>query len=148
MGFRWMPRAARGPHAMDEPALSQDRAILLVDNDPAHLREAGDALRRFGFEVAGVAGGHEAIALMGRRRFAAVLVGVHPTGVDGLGIVREIRRREANRHDRHQVLIALAAGSFAADRAQALAAGMDDCIDWPVRAEQVQAALARHRASD
>jgi CheY-like chemotaxis protein len=148
MGFRWLPRMARGAHAMFEPALPHDRAILLVDDDPVHLCEAGDALRRFGFDVTGIAGGHEAIAILGRQRFAAVLVGVHPTGADGLGIVREIRQRETERHARHQVLIALAAGSFEADRAQALAAGMDDCIDWPVRAEQVQAALARHRAND
>jgi len=118
--------------------------VLLVDGNAPRAAHSTAALEALGFAVIGAASPQGALDALASGRPAAVLVHLATPGNDALALVREVRRREALWHAPHQIVIALTDGSFEADHALALAEGMDDFIEAPLRAERLLAALARH----
>jgi DNA-binding response OmpR family regulator len=130
---------ARRP-PIDRPAAP---LIVVADADATRAATAARLLSETGFRVrtgTDVATTlHDAAGLAP----AAVLLHLEPDPDATAALVRALRLREAQHHARH--LLVVAVGGFAADRARGLDAGLDDVLEAPLRADQLLAALARHR---
>ena len=72
--------------------------------------------------------------------YAAILMDCQMPELDGYEATRHIRAEEG---DRHVPIIAMTAHSMPGDREHCLAAGMDDYLSKPVRAEQLEAVVRR-----
>lgn len=69
------------------------RRILVVDDDENMVRTLSDILRLADWEPAGARSGEEAIALVERMSFTAVLMDVRMGGMSGVDALRAIRAR-------------------------------------------------------
>lgn len=67
--------------------------LLVVDDDDLVLEGFKSVLREEGYEVAEASSGTKAFKLIGRNRFDLVLVDLMMGGIDGLGILREVKRK-------------------------------------------------------
>jgi CheY-like chemotaxis protein/HPt (histidine-containing phosphotransfer) domain-containing protein len=92
--------------------------------------------------VTSVQTGKEAVAAVRADRYDAVLMDVQMPVMDGLQATRTIRELE-NGTDRHTPIIAMTAHALDSDRDACLAAGMDDYVAKPLRANELTAALLR-----
>jgi CheY-like chemotaxis protein len=68
-------------------------AILIADDDASNREVLAYYLRRQGYDVHPAAAAEEALAALGERRFALVLLDVVMPGIDGLEALRRIRTR-------------------------------------------------------
>ena len=84
--------------------------------------------------------GREALDMLDRQRFDAVLMDCLMPVMDGYAATRALRLRP---EFRALPVIALTANAMVGDRDKALAAGMDDHIAKPIKLEQLFATLAR-----
>src|SRR5688572_14541298 len=72
--------------------------ILLVDDQPANLLALEVVLDGLGLDLVRAGSGEEALRLLGEGEFAAVLLDVRMSGMDGFETAREVRQRERSRH--------------------------------------------------
>jgi len=95
--------------------------------------------------VQSVLNGREALEALACERFDVVLMDVQMPEINGLQAAAAIRQKEE--HDGHHVpIIAMTAHALDGDRERCLAAGMDDYLTKPVKAEALSAALDRWAA--
>jgi CheY-like chemotaxis protein len=99
-------------------------------------------LKKLGYTGDLVENGREVLAAVEREAYDAVLMDVQMPELDGLEATREIRRRLGKDGPR---IIAMTANAMEGDREKCLAAGMDDYVSKPIRAEELSRALARCR---
>jgi CheY-like chemotaxis protein len=85
--------------------------------------------------------GVEALATLEHASFAAVLMDCHMPEMDGFTTSAEIRRREGP--GQHIPVIAVTADAMQGDWERCIAAGMDDYLPKPIRADRLEAVLAR-----
>jgi two-component system, sensor histidine kinase len=122
--------------------------VLLVEDNPVNALVADAMLRRHGLSVTRADNGREALALLTHdsRPFQLVLMDLQMPEMGGMEASRLLRRWE----NEHGVLpipvVALTANALSSDRAQCLAAGMDDHLAKPFRADELLAVLQRHLA--
>ncbi len=114
--------------------------ILLVEDNDVNREMALSVLRRAGVVVSVACDGQEALDMLSRQRFDGVLMDCHMPVLDGYAATR-ILRGQAQWLD--LPVIALTASSMAADRDQALAAGMNDHIAKPINRVHLFTTLAR-----
>ncbi|WP_425260800.1 PAS domain-containing protein [Rubrivivax sp. RP6-9] len=132
--------AASGPGAQ-ELALRRAAAgarVLLAEDNPVNQEVALELLRVAGLQVDVASDGHEAVAMVLRGDYDAVLMDVQMPALDGLAATRALRQR-----GHAGPVIAMTANAFGEDRAACLAAGMDDHVPKPVDPEQLYATLQR-----
>src|SRR5438132_1936657 len=79
-----------GPH----PPGAMAEKVLLVDDDPALLEVLEHTLERGGFATAAAASGEEALQLLARDQFDAALVDKNLAGIDGVEVLRHLRKRQ------------------------------------------------------
>ena len=104
-------------------------------------------LERLGAEVATASDGSEAVETLRENHFDAVLMDVHMPEMDGYEATRAIRAHEADAGG-HVPIIAMTANAMKGDRERCLAAGMDDYISKPVRADELFEAVEQvHRSA-
>ena len=114
----------------------QRLAVLLADDSPTNRQLAVRLLELRGHDVEAVGDGAAALAVLERRRFDVVLMDVQMPVMDGLEATREIRQREEHTGERLPV-IALTAHAMEGDRERCMAAGMDDYLAKPFRADEL-----------
>ena len=117
--------------------------VLVVDDSEPNRRLAEVLVRRDGFDVASVADGSTALALLEAEPFDLVLLDAMMPRLDGPAIAREVRRREAASGLDPIPIVALTASILPEDRARMLEAGMDDHLVKPLRAEDLAEVLGR-----
>ena len=123
---------------------------LLVVDDVANNREVlRRRLERLGYEVVEAEGGRRALDLVAEDGFDLVLLDTAMPEVDGLTVLREIRR---NRSVAELPVIMVTAKATTEDIVTALELGANDYITKPVNlavaAARISVQIARKRAAD
>ncbi|MCW2778414.1 MAG: domain S-box protein [Frankiales bacterium] len=137
-------RAGTAPVAAPAPrsvVARPDVRLLVAEDHPVYRKVVVHTLRGLGYAVQVVSNGEEALTALAAQRFDAVLMDCQMPVRDGYSATAELRRREAG--GRHTPVIALTASAMTVDRDRCLAAGMDDYLSKPVRADELDAALRR-----
>ncbi|HUB10019.1 MAG TPA: diguanylate cyclase [Myxococcales bacterium] len=112
--------------------------VLLVDDENFSRRLYGDYLTRAGYEVVTVASGEAALDACAVHRFDVVVTDLVMPGMDGLGILAELRRR------RQDVgVIVITALDEVAPAVRAIQSGAQDYLIKPVAMEALQLAVSR-----
>jgi two-component system, sensor histidine kinase and response regulator len=122
--------------------MTQDRRhrILVVEDNEVNQVLALAILTKLGYRAEVVGDGRQAVELVPRGVYGAVLMDCQLPVLDGYQATAEIRRREGTA--RRTPVIAMTAAVLP-DRQRCLAAGMDDHLAKPVLLAEVEAVLAR-----
>ena len=129
-----------------EDALQRDLAalagarVLLVEDNPINQELARDLLGRAHIAVQVAQDGREALDMLAREPFDAVLMDCQMPVMDGYAATRELRRHP---QWQHLPVIAMTANAMVGDRKKVLAAGMNDHIAKPIRFAELFGTLAR-----
>lgn len=140
-----------GPHLDSEDAVDAAQAwgiqrlhhilnahILLVEDNAINRQLAMELLKQAGLVVTLANNGKEAVELVTRMHFDAVLMDIHMPVMDGYEatrIIRDMPGKEA------LPIIAMTANAMAGDREKCLAAGMNDHVAKPIDPDLLFAAL-------
>ena len=144
------PTARPAPPTESTPTpKARPRHLLLVEDNVVNQKVIQLQLKRLGYTVQTVSNGREAVeALAGApAAYGAALMDVQMPVMDGLTATRLIRQAEA-RTAAHIPIIAITAHARLSDRANCLAAGMDDYLSKPINILQLREMLARWVLAD
>jgi CheY-like chemotaxis protein len=132
-----------GPAVGAEAILRREYAgahILLVEDEPVNQEVARLFLQDAGLDVAVAGNGAVAVDMVRNSTFELVLMDMQMPEMDGLEATRQIRRMAGGRR---LPIVAMTANAFAEDRAQCMAAGMDDFLSKPVEPDRLYSTLLR-----
>ena len=115
--------------------------ILVADDDSNNRVLVTNILKRNAYQVVLARDGLEAVDLFSRGAADLILMDLQMPKLGGLEATAAIRKREAPGKARIPI-IALTAHAMAGDRERCLAAGMDDYLSKPVRANDLLAKIA------
>jgi len=118
----------------------QGARVLLVEDNTINQELAVDLLGRVGVVVSVACNGQEALDMLARERFDAVLMDCQMPVMDGFAATKALRQRPAQRT---LPVIAMTANAMVGDREAVLAAGMNDHIAKPIVVDEMYATLAR-----
>jgi two-component system, sensor histidine kinase and response regulator len=131
----------RRPSAQANPAWPPEGLeVLLVEDNEINRTVAQALLAKRGLCVDVAEDGGEAVEMARARRYGAILMDCQMPELDGYEATRRIRELE---HGHRTSIIAMTAHSMAGDRERCLAAGMDDYLAKPVRAEALDRVIAQ-----
>jgi CheY-like chemotaxis protein len=116
--------------------------ILLAEDSLVNQKLALGLLGKQGHAVTVATTGKEAVRLWESQDFDVILMDVQMPEMDGMEATAVIRAQEV-RTGSHIPIIAMTAHAMKGDRELCLAAGMDDYVSKPIRAEQLLDALRR-----
>jgi signal transduction histidine kinase/CheY-like chemotaxis protein len=134
-------RSTRRADALhDHRAALAGAHVLLVEDNAINRELAVDLLGRAGVAVSVAGDGQEALDVLARERFDAVLMDCQMPRMDGYAATRALRQQPALRT---LPVIAMTANAMVGDREAVLAAGMDDHIAKPIVVDEMFATLAR-----
>lgn len=132
-----LPDAAR-------PALDwATRRLLVVEDHPVNQVLIRRLLEKKGAQVSLANDGVVAIAQWAAQSFDLILMDVQMAEMDGLTATAKIREQEQGT-GRRIPIIALTANAAESERAECLAAGMDDFVSKPIDSHKLFETLARY----
>ncbi|HEU4521181.1 MAG TPA: response regulator, partial [Thermoanaerobaculia bacterium] len=144
-------RAEQPPPARETKPLSAEQRksvrVLLVEDNFLNAKLTMQQLQKLGFHADSVGNGQEAIEAVEKNRYHVVLMDCQMPIVDGYEATMEIRRQEKAQKLTPLRIIAMTANALEGDREKCLAAGMDDYLSKPTRADDLDAALCRSAAA-
>ncbi len=129
--------AADGKHAMST------LRILLAEDNAMNRKVALGHLERLGYKADVASNGLEALEALEQRPYDVVLMDVQMPELDGLDATRRICERWPPESRPH--IIAMTANALPEDREACFAAGMNDYVAKPIRADELAVALNRAR---
>ncbi|MHB8613993.1 MAG: hybrid sensor histidine kinase/response regulator [Candidatus Dormibacteraceae bacterium] len=115
--------------------------VLVVEDNAANLKVTVRMVERLGYRAEVANNGAEAVTILQRVQYDAVLMDCQMPEMDGYEATRRIRSNEEA--GRHVPIIAMTAAALSGDRERCLAAGMDDYLSKPVKLHVVAALLER-----
>lgn len=123
--------------------------ILLIDDSAAmraHMRAALAGAKALGpaVEIAETASGFEALRLMHRSAYGAVIIDINLPDIDGLELIRFIRQ---SRHHRDAALVVVSGLSSARERERAFRLGAHAFVAKPFSPDTLASAVRRGLAS-
>jgi CheY-like chemotaxis protein/HPt (histidine-containing phosphotransfer) domain-containing protein len=131
-----------------EPVTDGKRArsalrILLAEDNAMNQKVAMRLLERLGYRADVANNGLEAIEALERQPYDVILMDVQMPELDGLDATRRICERWPE--EARPRIVAMTANALPEDREACFAAGMNDYVAKPIRAEELAAALKRVR---
>jgi len=114
--------------------------ILLVEDNLINQQVAQEVLENAGFSVGIANNGQQALDILQRESFDAVLMDMQMPVMDGFTAAREIRK---NSKFADLPIIAMTAAAMAQDKEACLAAGMNDHVAKPINPRDLMMALAK-----
>jgi len=142
LGDRPDSAAAPALPAAGEAACRRLR-ILLAEDNAVNRKVTLRLLQKEGHSVTVVRDGHEALDAAGEERFQLVFMDIEMPEMDGFGAAAAIRARERDAGG-HMPIVGMTAHAMSGDRDRCLAAGMDDCINKPLRRADLAEIVRRH----
>jgi CheY-like chemotaxis protein len=118
--------------------------ILIAEDNSINQKVALRVLQQFGYQADLAANGLEAVQAVERQKYDLVFMDVQMPEMDGLEATRRICTRWPA-SDRPYI-VAMTANAMKEDQGHCLAAGMNDYLSKPVRADEIKGALERAAA--
>ncbi len=118
---------------------SDDPTVLVVEDNPVNQKVVCHMLRKMGFTVELADDGRAGVEMLGQGAFDAVLMDCQMPVMDGYEATRAIR--DLDDEVSRIPIIALTANAMDGDREKCLAAGMDDYLSKPAKADQLREML-------
>lgn len=112
--------------------------VLLVEDHEVNQKLAVTLLTRWGHHVEVAGNGQIALDMLAQQAFDIILMDMMMPVMDGLEATRRIRATEK---ERHTPIIAMTANAMESDRERCLAAGMDEYLSKPIKAQELQQML-------
>ncbi len=116
-----------------ETGLLGGKEILLVDDDRMNSMLGKLVLEGFDIKIQTASGGQEALDMIRKKHYDAVLMDVHMPNLSGPEVTRIVRKEEMETGRPHQLIIALTANVMKEDTNSFLESGMDSYIFKPFR---------------
>jgi len=116
--------------------------VLVADDNPVNRLVAQRTLQSLGINPDLAADGDEALQRVAQGGYDVLLLDVQMPRIDGLEVAHRLVSERPQRDERPW-MIALTANAVEGDRADCLAAGMDDYLAKPVKRADLEAALRR-----
>ncbi len=123
------------------PEETAQARILLVEDYEPNVMVAQTLLEQFGYHVDVASNGQEAVDMVGRTHYGAVLMDVQMPVMDGYTATRQIRRGETEKGARPVPIIGVTAHALTGTRELCLAAGMTDFVSKPFVPKDLEARL-------
>jgi DNA-binding NtrC family response regulator len=137
--------AESGPRVRTAPGISlamngavvvmSERKVLVVEADPDERRRLVSLLLSWDYVPVAVASAEEALALVGRSRFAFSLLALHLPGLSGIELLQQAPALKDS------PIIMVAAGEHGPESVEAIQAGADDVIHRPHSARDLEDAI-------
>ncbi len=115
--------------------------VLVVDDDPASLEDAGEQLQRWGIAPMFAADGTEAVALARAHAFDLILMDLQMPVLDGLGATKQIRLHEQTHARARAPVLAYTTHALQADLLRDC--GIDGVLEKPCSATELDECLLR-----
>jgi len=141
---RALERPAEAPASAGEARTGAALNILLAEDNAANVFLIESLLKPSGHVLHTAANGLLALERFRAGRYDIVFTDVQMPGMDGLTLIREIRRLEAQEGRPRAAVIALTAFAFEADFERSREAGCDDHLAKPISRAQLLEAIERH----
>jgi CheY-like chemotaxis protein len=118
-------------------------AVLVAEDNTVNQTVVAAMLKALGHRATLATNGREALELLTRADYDAVLMDCNMPEMDGLEATRRLRGGDSGARDARIPVIALTANAMDGDREASLAAGMDDFLAKPVTIASLRAALEK-----
>ncbi|MEM7011899.1 MAG: ATP-binding protein [Verrucomicrobiota bacterium] len=118
---------------------SDDRKLLLVEDNPVNQRVAHLTLEKLGYNVTLANNGYEAIARAKEENFEWICMDVSMPGIDGYETTQKIRELDAS--SSNAWIVAMTGHAFEEDRIRCIQAGMNDFVPKPFTVDALRNAL-------
>lgn len=120
----------------NETKFSRPLRLLLTEDNPVNQMFAVAILEKKGHNVRIANNGQEALDILEKEQFDAVLMDIQMPVLDGLEATRRIRLREKET-GKHIPIIAMTAHAMQRDKEECFEVGMDQYISKPIRTEHL-----------
>jgi two-component system, chemotaxis family, chemotaxis protein CheY len=116
------------------------KSVLTVDDSPSIRQMVRLVLGAAGYQVSEAGNGAEGLALAGRQRFDLVVTDLNMPGMDGLSLIRELRKLPSFRG---VPIVFLTTESSSDVKQQAKAAGATGWMTKPFQKDQLLAVASK-----
>lgn len=130
-----------GPAAVDPLRPPASVRVLVVEDNPVNLLVIRQQMQSLGYTIDAAVDGEEALACCTSRTYDLILSDLQMPRLDGYGLARELRLRDA-RSGRHTVLVAISADYAEQARRDSEAAGFDDYLVKPILLDHLRHLLS------